>query len=71
MFLDQTCVRQEDLRFRATEEITVKFTSGEFAEVACIVARFALVMCQPNVVSLVAKECCVSAEFANSRFMFL
>lgn len=43
------------------EEITVKeFTSGEFAEVACIVLRFALVMCQPQFSS--AKECCVSAS---------
>lgn len=52
------------------EEITVKeFTSGEFAEVACIVLRFALVMCQPQFSS--AKECCVSAEFANLRFIYL
>lgn len=46
------------------KEIIVKeFTSGEFTEVACIVLRFALVMCQPQFSS--AKECCVSAEFAN------
>lgn len=57
---------------RAAEEITVKkFTSGEFAEVACIVLRFALVMCQPGLAS--ARECRVSlrAEFANLRFIFL
>lgn len=58
----------------AVEGITVKkFTSSEFAEVACIVLRFALVMCQAGLALQRenAARFSAHAEFANLRFTFL